>query len=53
MCKQNFNTILLVLLVIFTGACEYMSGEQTNGKNKQLHALFEEYRDANFELKSD
>ena len=50
MCKQNFNTILLVLLVIFTGACEYMSGEQTNGKNKQLHALFEEYRDANFEL---
>ena len=50
MCKQNFKTILLVLLVIFTSACEYASIEQAAGKNRQLHALFDEYRDANFEL---
>ena len=50
MCKQNFKTILLVLLVIFTGACEQASIEQAAGKNVQLHALFDEYRDANFEL---
>ena len=50
MCKQNFKTILLALLVIFTSACEQASIEQAAGKNVQLHALFDEYRDANFEL---
>ena len=48
--KQNFKTILSLLLVIFTSACERVSTDQAEGKNMQLHALFDEYREANFEL---
>ena len=50
MCKQNFKTILFLLLAISTSACERVSIDQSEGKNMQLHALFDEYRDANFEL---
>lgn len=50
MYKQNIKAILLSLLIISTTACELMSTDQTGGKNMQLHALFDEYRDANFEL---
>ena len=48
--KQNFKTILSLLLVIFTSACDRVSTDQAEGKNMQLHALFDEYREANFEL---
>ncbi len=48
--KQNFKTILSLLLVIFTSACDRVSTDQAEGKNMQLHALFDEYRAANFEL---
>lgn len=50
MCKQYFKTILFLLLAISTGACERVSIDQSEGKSMQLHALFDEYRDANFEL---
>lgn len=48
--KQNVKTILFLLLAISTTACERVSNNQAEGKNMQLHALFDEYRDANFEL---
>ena len=50
MFKQTIKYVLILLLAISTGACERVSNNQSKGKNMQLHALFDEYRDANFEL---
>ena len=50
MYKQNLKTILMALCVILTGACEYASTGHGDGSNRQLHALFDEYREAGFEL---
>ena len=50
MYKQNLKTILIMLCTIFAGACEYVSTGHDDGSNRQLHNLFDEYRNANFQL---
>ena len=50
MLKQKLKSILILLLTIFTGACERAAIDPAGENNGELHALFDEYREANFEL---
>ena len=50
MLKQKLNLILILLLTISTGACERAAIDPAGETNGELHALFDEYREANFEL---
>lgn len=50
MSKNIIKTFLLLLFATLLGGCEHVPFTRTTGRNMQLHALFDDYRNANFEL---